>query len=170
MFLLISALLLTFHFKLGCSQVIQDNKNCDDEGNCYGLEFTKCIADFDQLDQYILSNKTLQRKLAEAFFKTGQGASQFVLFTYKFQVSNISNNSDDGVLNLTDHTATFIWSTSVLYLLDPDPLYYLTLLAVRVPKADATIELPCFYSDVHDDLLDRLTYLVGQLDVIIAIL
>ena len=156
MFLLISVLLF-FPFQL-CSS--QEDVGCDGKENCNDLEVTGCIADYAQLDLYILTNKTLLRKFTETFFQTGESTSQFVKFTYNFQVSNTSSNLDNDLINCTSHSTTFIWSTSVLYLLGPRPLFWLTLFAVNIPEASAAIELPCLCSDAYSDLLARLTYLV----------
>ena len=151
-FLLISVLLI-FHFKLCCSQDFVKNVNCD-EGGC---DVTTCIERYSQLDSYILNNKTLLEIFSKTFFKTGEDASQFVRLIYKFQVSD---NLDGDSINCTSHTATYIWSTSVLSLLGPEPLRYLTLFAVRITEVDSTIELPCFCSEAYRAYLARLTYLV----------
>ena len=156
--LLISVLLVS-HYSVCSSQKFD---NCDDAGNCNDLkEATSCVSQYSQLDSYVLNNKAILRTLTETFFKTGEGVSQFVKFTYNFQVSNNSNSSseDDSII-CTTHQTTYIWSTSVLYLLGPGPLFWLTLFAVNVPEASATIELPCFCTDSYADLLARLTYLV----------
>ena len=156
-FLLTSVLLVT-HFSLCDSQdSIEDN--CDDAGNCSYL-VTSCITQYSQLDSYVLKNESLLRILTETFFKTGGGASRFVKLTYNFQFSNSSNSSEDDTINCASRQTTYIWSTSALYLLGPRPLFWLTLFAVNIPEASATIDLPCFCTDAYTNLLDRLTYLV----------
>ena len=157
MFLLIPVI----YFSLCSSQEFVDD-NCDGAGNCSDIEVTSCISEYSQLELYVLNNKTILRTLTETFFKIGEGASQFVKFTYNFQISNKSNsNSEDDSINCTNNQTTYIWSTSVLYLLGPQPLFWLTLFAVNIPEANATIELPCFCTDSYADLLARLTYLVS---------
>ena len=73
------------------------------------------------------------------------------------------NDGDDGEGELIcmDDQKKFIWSSSALYLLGPKPLFWLTLFAVDVRESSITINLPCLCSDVYEDLLSRLTYLVG---------
>ena len=159
--ILLISVLLVRHFSVCSSQEFVENDNCDDAGNCN--EVTSCIAQYSQLDSYVLNNKTILRTFTETFFKTGEGASQFVKFTYNFQIynsSNLSNSSEDDLINCTNNQTTYVWSTSVLYLLGPRPLFWLTLFAVNVPEASATIGLPCFCTDAYADLLARLTYLV----------
>ena len=151
---------LVIHFNLCSSQEFTENDNCDDAGNCSDIEVTGCIAEYNQFDLYILSNKTLLRTFTQTFFKTGEGASQFIKFTFNFQISNNGNSSEDDPINCTSHQTTFVWSTSVLYLLGPWPLFWQTFLAVNVPETSATIELPCLCTDAYADLLARLTYLV----------
>ena len=80
--------------------------------------------------------------------------------TFRFITVAIASSSEDDSINCTNHQTTYIWSTSVLYLLGPGPLFWLTLFAVNVPEANTTIELPCFCTDSYADLLARLTYLV----------
>ena len=163
MVLLVLVLLVTLVNLCHAQEFAEDDYNCDDTGNC--SDVTNCIAQYSQLDSYILNNKDLLRQLTESFFKTGDGASQFVKLTYKFQVYDRGNTTedDDIVINCTNSQTTYIWSTSVLYLLGPRPLLWLTLFAVIVPEASVTIELPCFCTDSYTDLLDRLTYLVWVL-------
>ena len=106
-------------------------------------------------------------KLAETFFTsqtstffTGRGASQFVKITYNFQTSNDTKSVEGSATSCLPQRSTYIWSEAVLYIFGPKPLYWLTLFAVSIDEVDVTIELPCLCSDVYDDLLSRLTYLV----------
>ena len=159
---LIALFLIVTHLSICHTQeLVEDDYSCDDTGNC--SDVNNCIAQYSQLDSYIVNNKNLLRKLTEAFFRTGKGASQFVKLTYKFQVYDRGNSTEDDVINCTSNQTTYVWSTSVLYLLGPDPLFWLTLFAVIVPEASVTIELPCFCTDSYNNLLDRLTYLVWVL-------
>ena len=154
-------LILAIAFSLCSSQELVVDDNCDDDtGNCSDVEVASCISEYNQLDLYILNNKTLLRILTETFFKTGGGPSQFIKFTYNFQITNSRNSSEDDSINCTNHQTTYVWSTSVLYLLGPWPLFWQTFLAVDISETSATIELPCFCTDDYADLLARLTYLV----------
>ena len=161
MVLVVLVLLVTHVNICHTQEFAEGDYNCDDTGNC--SDVTNCIAQYSQLDSYILNNKDLLRKFTETFFKTGEGASQFVKLTYEFQIYDEGNSTEDDVINCTSSQTTYIWSTSVLYLLGPDPLFWLTLFAVIVPEASMTIELPCFCTDSYTDLLERLTYLVWVL-------
>ena len=158
MVLVVLVLLVTLVNLCHTQEFAEDDYSCYDTGNCSNV--TNCIAQYSQLDSYILNNKDLLRILTETFFKTGDDASQFVKLTYKFQVYDGGNNTEDDTINCTSSQTTYIWSTSVLYLLGPRPLLWLTLFAVIIPEASVSIELPCFCTDSYTDLLDRLTYLV----------
>ena len=166
MVLLVSLLLFTHLCLCHSQEFLGDDNDCDDKGNC--SDVTSCISQYSQLELYILNNKDILRTLTETFFKTGDGASQFVKITYNFEVSNHDgrNSTEDDVANCTSHKATYMWSTSVLYLLGPRPLFWLTLFAVIVPEANGTVELPCLCADVLSNLLDRLTYLVCVLTIL----
>ena len=77
---------------------------------------------------------TLLRAITEAFFVTGKGPSAYVKLNYNFQSfaqqnDTIFENEDS---NCTSHQTTYIWIESVLYLLGPKPLCFLTLFAVNV--------------------------------------
>ena len=152
-------LLFTFLSFCHAQESAADDNDCKETGNC--SDVTSCIFQYNQLDSYILNDMDLLRKLTETFFKTGNDPSEFVKLTYKFYVYDGGNSTDYGLVNCTSRKTTYIWSTSVLYLLGPDPLFLLTLFAVNVPEASVTIELPCFCTDSYNDLLDRLTYLVS---------
>ena len=165
--LLLTLILLFFHFLPCSSQEFVEDIICEDKGNCDDLEASRCIGQYSQLDLYILNNKTLLRIFTETFFKTGERASQFVKFTYRFRISNGNIDSGDDPSNCTNHNTTYVWSKSALYLLGPRPLFWLTLLAVNVPEASATIDLPCLCSHAYTNLLARLTYLVCELIAIL---
>lgn len=150
-------LLLLFTHLCLCHTQEDDSINCGDEEICSNV--TSCISQYSQLESFILNSKDILRTFTETFFRTGEGSSQFVKFTYSFQISDY-NSTEGDFINCTSHKTTYIWSTSVLYLLGPRPLFWLTLFAVNVPEAKETVELPCLCSDAYNDLLDRLTYLV----------
>ena len=71
------------------------------------------------------------------------------------------DDDDDCKFVCINDQKKFIWSSSALYLLGPKPLFWLTLFAVHVRESSITVNLPCLCSDVYDDLLSRLTYLVS---------
>ena len=119
-----------------------------------------------------MSNEDLIDDLTEVFFKTGEAPTEFVRITYEFQIlitidnrTNITNistiNYDDEFTTYVDIQKKFIWSDSALYLLGPEPMLWLTLLAVNTRKSSITVHLPCLCNDAYDDLLPRLTYLVS---------
>ena len=134
------------------------NNSCNEtEGGC--TKFINCIGHYVDLETYIINNKTLVEKLSETFFTsrtaaffTGRGSSQFVKITYNYHTSNVTN--------CYAQQSKYIWSEAVLFIFGPRPLYWLTLFAINIDEVDVTIELPCLCSDVYDDLLSRLTYLV----------
>ena len=134
------------------------NNSCSEtEGGC--TKFINCIGHYVDLETYVINNKTLVEKLSETFFTsrtaaffTGRGSSQFVKITYNFHISNVTN--------CYAQQSTYFWSEAVLYMFGPRPLYWLTLFAINIDEVDVTIELPCLCSDVYDDILSRLTYLV----------
>ena len=110
--------------------------------------------------------------LTKVFFKTGKTLAEFARITYKFQIllpidnndTRLYDDDDDGSGEFTciDNQKKFIWSSSALYLLGPNPLFWQTLFAVHVWESSITINLPCLCSDAYDDLLCRLTYLVSE--------
>ena len=123
-----------------------------------------------------MNNEGLIDSLTELYFETGKTLTEFVRITYNFKIllpvdyqSNLSSNNatyydnEDIEFVCIDSQKKFIWSSSALYLLGPEPLFWLTLFAVHVPESGITINLPCICSDVYDDLLSRLTYLVSVL-------
>ena len=93
----------------------------------------------------------------------------FLLITIRTIPPRIQGTIDDydddddgeGESICIDDQKTFIWSNSALYLLGPKTLFWVTLFAVHVHESSITINLPCLCSDVYEDLLSRLTYLVG---------
>ena len=140
------------------------------EINSYG-NISNCIGKYMDLQMYVLNNEDLIGNLTEVYFKTGKPPTEFVKITYKFKVllpvANSTNNTamyygnDDDEFTCVENQTKFIWSSSALYLLGPKPLFWLTLFAVNIRESSVTIHLPCLCSDVYDDLLSRLTYLVG---------
>ena len=123
-------------------------------------EDTSCIREYIDLEKYVLNNEILMENLAETFFTTGKAASNFVKITYNFQTSNDKELEEDNITNCSSQQSTYIWSEAALYLLGPKSLFWCTLFAVNIREVKVTIELPCLCSDVYDDLLSRLTYLV----------
>ena len=153
----------------------QDYVNSDNVGNRannYGNS-SDCIRKYRDLQSYVLSNEDLIDILTQLYFATGKTLTEFVRITYKFKIllpvnySNISSNTstdydnEDVEFACTDSQKKFIWSSSALYLLGPEPLLWQTLFTVHVRESSITINLPCLCNDVHDDLLSRLTYLVS---------
>ena len=58
---------------------------------------------------------------------------------------NYDNNNDEfAYVNIQKK---FIWGDSALYLLGPEPLFWLTLFAVNVHDSSITIHLPCLCND-----------------------
>ena len=135
---------------------IHSDPDCNhiENGNC--TEVTSCIGAYYELESYIQDNREVIEKLKAAFFETGKPPAKFVKLTYNFQVSNDTYNS----MNCSNHQSKYIWSEQFLYLLGPQPLFWSTLFAVRVPESSIIITLPCLCHDVYDSLLSRLTYMV----------
>ena len=163
MFVLIFVFISCLSFST--SEYIDGDKSCDEATNCDAV--SHCIKEYSELDLYITNNKTLQRRITEAFFVTGKVASVFVRLNYNYQSFSQENDTNDTVsenedFNCSSSQTTYIWSESVLYLLGPRPLYYLILFAENVSDVNVTIELPCLCSEVQFDLLARLTYLVSR--------
>ena len=166
-----AVLFFTFAVMLSLSNA-QDYIESDDDSNeinSYG-NISNCIGKYRDLQMYILNNKDLMDNLTEVYFKTGKPFTDFVRITYKFKillpVTNSTNDTtidyryDDGELICIDKQKLFIWSSTALYLLGPEPLFWLTLFAVSRYESSITVDLPCLCNDVYDDLLSRLTYLV----------
>ena len=168
-------LFFTFAVMLSLSnaQDYVESDNDNNEMNSYG-NVSNCIGKYRDLEKYVLSNEDLMGNLTEAYFKTGKPFTEYVRITYKFKVllpvTNSSNDTisqagnDDGQFICVDSQTKFIWSSSALYLLGPEPLFWLTLFAVNVQESSVTIQLPCLCSDAYDNLLTRLTYLVSYLN------
>ena len=143
-------------------EVIDNNENCDETRNYTTV--SQCISKYSELDSYILNNEELLRQIVETFFDTGKFPSTYVKITYNYLSSTLTNGSNDTVdnnnTNCTTNQTTYIWSESVLYLLGPKPLFFLTLFAIDIPEATLNIKLPCLCENVQFELLDRLTHLV----------
>ena len=158
--------LIISHLSFSTTEFTDGDGSCDEAKNCNVV--SPCIKQYSELEElYIINNKTLLKIITEAFFVTGKSASVYVKLKYNFQSFTQENNTNETVLeneefNCTSYQATYIWSESVLYLLGPRPLYFLTLFAVNITEASLTLELPCLCSDVQFDLLARLTYLVSS--------
>ena len=162
---LIFVILLISYSSFSTSGHIDIDENCDETGNCSVIPH--CIREYSELELYVINNTKLMRTLTETFFVTGERPSLYVKLNYNFQSLAQNNSTNDTIfenqdINCTSHQATYIWSESVLYLLGPKPLYLLSLFAVDVSEASATIELPCLCTDVQFELLGRLTYLVSS--------
>ena len=143
--------------------------NAQDFNNSYEIdetdEETNCIREYIDLEKYIIKNEKLIEKLAETFFTTGRAPSSFVKITYYFQISYIhhdNQSAEDSINNCSNQQSTYLWSTTALYLIGPNALYWCTLFAVNIREVDVTIELPCLCSEVYSNLLSRLTYLVAM--------
>lgn len=137
------------------AQEYDDSYNETDDG----IEDIKCIGQYIDLEMYVLNNKILMEKIAEAFFTTGSSASTFVKITYNFQTSNSRQFVEDNITNCYSQQSAYIWSETAVYLLGP-AMYWCTLFAVKINPVDVTIDLPCFCDDAYSSLLSRLTYLV----------
>ena len=151
MLLLISFLLI---LQCHCKDAeLTDSDNCSETGNC--SETLNCIGSYDDLELHVLNSRGLLTKIREAFFITGKKPSQFVKIVYNFQVYNSTHDEIAGYFseNCSSQQTTFIWSESVLYLLGPNPLFWLTLFAVNVEEIVVTIELPCLCDDAYHGLL-----------------
>ena len=170
--LFILAILLSI-INVNAQDYVDDN--IDSSGEDSYSNISNCIGKYKDLQSYILSNEDLMDDLTKVFFETGKAPIEFVRITYKFQTllpidnytnnTNISainyNNNNDDELTYVDIQKKFIWSNSALYLLGPEPLFWLTLFAVNARQSSITIHLPCLCNDAYDDLLPRLTYLVS---------
>ena len=163
-----ATLALIIIFGIGSTEEIRNSCN-GTEGDCTKdlTEGISCIKQYNDLEMYVMNNKTLVEKLAATFFTsqtatfvTGRGASQFVKIIYNFQTSNGKLSVEGNDTNCSARQSSYIWSEAVLYLVGPEALYWCTLFAVNIHEVDVTIELPCLCNDVYDDLLSRLTYLV----------
>lgn len=160
-------------------EVESSNTSCNGTDNC---ELNNCIKKYSELHSHILSNKDLLDNLTEAFYQTGEEPSEFVKIIYQFHICNCSITNGTGGFdydvddvydydameeevynfNCNDSQELYIWSTSALYLLGPDPLFWLTMFAVNIPETSLIIQLPCLCKEPnYYDLLSRLTYLVS---------
>ena len=149
------------------------NAQDDSTGTSNYGNISNCIRKYRDLHSYVLRNEDLIDSLTELYFETGRTFTEFVRITYKFTVllpvdnHSSSNNAtdyddEDSEFACIDSQKEFIWSSSALYLLGPEPLFWLTLFAVHVTESGITIHLPCLCSNAYDDLLSRLTYLVSS--------
>ena len=141
--------------------------NCSSTRDC--SEPVSCISDYDLVESYVQSNKSLINNLAQAFYRTGRSPARFVRITYNFQIPsnlNNSNGNDSFADSIEIDTCSSIqriyyWSTSPIYLLGPKPLRYLTLGATILEEESVIVDLPCLQADDEKELLSRLTYLVS---------
>ena len=128
-------------------------------------EPSSCISDYDTLETYVQNNKSIINDLAQVFYRTGYSPAKFVRITYKFQIPSYFNDSNGSNSSIENDTCSSIqkmyyWSTSPVYLLGPQPLFYLSLFAVIVREENVIIQLPCLEASDQKALLSRLTYLV----------
>ena len=137
------------------------------DNSSYETEDISCIEHYNDLEMYVMNNKTLVEELAETFFTsrrgpftTGRGASDFVKITYNFQTRNGKQSGEDSTTNCSVQQMKFIWAEAIFYLLGPKALYWFTLFATNLDEIEVTVELPCLCSDDNFKLLSRLTYLV----------
>ena len=157
------------------AQDYADN-DIDSSGEDSYSNISNCIGKYKDFcnHTYIMSNEDLMDDLTKVFFETGKAPTEFVRITYKFQTllpnDNYTNNTNISLINYDNNNdeltyvniqKKFIWSNSTLYLLGPEPLFWLTLFAVNARQSSITIHLPCLCNDAYDDLLPRLTYLVS---------
>ena len=149
------------HWSFCNCQEFNNDEDCNETKNC--VLAPHCIKNYSELDFHITNNKELLATLTEAFFRSGKRASAFVKLNYDFQsFTNESANNKSIGYKCTRNQTTYIWSESLLYILGPKPLFWLTLFAVHaVDEVSVTIELPCLCGEVQFDLLSRLTYLVS---------
>ena len=172
--MLVLLFVCTIMLSLANVQGCGENSNDDSEANSYGNN-SNCISKYRDLQSYVLRNEDLMDDLIELFFETGKTFTEFVKITYRFKVllpvGNHTDNTTDTYDNNNDEFAcidnqkTFIWGSSALYLLGPEPLFWQTLFAVHVQESSITINLPCLCNEAYDNLLPRLTYLVSGNDV-----
>ena len=167
----------TIMLSLSNAQDYIGSDNVRNERNSYG-NISDCIGKYRDLEKYVLNNENLMDNLTEVYFKTGKSSARFVRITYKFKIllpntnstnETVSNETDDGEFICVDNQKMFIWSSSALYLLGPEPLFWLTLFAVNVLESSVTVQLPCLCIDAYDNLLSRLTYLVSYLSNLVGI-
>ena len=155
--------------RLANTQDYEESDN-DDNGVKSYCNNSSCIRKYRDLQSYVMNNEDLMDDLTELFFETGKTITEFVIITYRFKVllpaDNYTNSSsnvynDHGDFTCMDNQKTFIWSSSALYLLGPEPLFWQTLFAVHVRESSIIVHLPCLCNDAYDSLLPRLTYLVS---------
>ncbi|XP_065905085.1 uncharacterized protein [Dysidea avara] len=145
-------------------QELVESDDCNEAGNC--TEMDKCILHYTELEEYILSNKTILKNITEAFFRADKPAiTKFLRITYNLQICRgqhkyPANANITSCTGCTHNQSVYIWSKSPICLLGPRPLFFLTLFAVDVSEASITIELPCLCGEVYYNLLSRLTYLI----------
>ena len=113
--------------------------NVQDFNNSYEIdetdEETNCIREYIDVEKYIMENEKLIEKLAETFFTTGRAPSSFVKITYNFQISytrHDNQSTEDSISNCSNQQSTYIWSTTALYLVGPNALFWCTLFAVNI--------------------------------------
>lgn len=160
--LLIFVIVLSF---INAQEYLQNVGTYYDGTNNYKFSNNGCISKYRDLELYVLNNQDVTDRIAEIFFPTGKPATEFVKIVYQFQLlvnnpNNTDDYDDDNRSLCVNDQRSYIWSSSALYLLGPEPLFWMTLFAVFVPKSIITIQLPCLCSVGHDGLLSRLTYLV----------
>ena len=153
-------ILFTFQYLCNSQKIVDDHTVCDVNGKC--SENVRCIANYDELELYVKSNRQLLERFKHTFFGTGETPAEFVriLYNFKLPVSSGSTQNAD-VKNCSDYQISMhIWSEKFLYLLGPQALKFLTFFAISVREDDITIDLPCICHDQYDLLLSRLTDMV----------
>ena len=115
--------------------------NAQDFTNSYEIdetnEETNCIREYIDLEKYTMKNEKLIEKLAETLFTTGRAPSSFVKITYYLQNSytrhhNQLQSAEHSISNCSNQQSTYIWSTTALYLIGPNVLFWCTLFAVNI--------------------------------------
>ena len=177
----LTVVLLVLLYSHSVTRVNATSEDCILYPNCSSIrdcsEPVSCISDYDLLESYVQSNKSLISNLAQAFYRTGRSPARFVRITYIFQVplnlndSNENNSFADSleVDICSSLQRIYYWSTSPIYLLGPKLLRYLTLGATFLEEENVMVELPCLQADDEKELLSRLTYLVSWYNMYIAI-
>ena len=130
--------------------------NCT-EGECYDYKY--CIERYKDLESYITQNDDVLVNLTEGFFKTGRDPAEFVTITYHYQVPNTTDENNNTCFA---QRSVYFWSTSPSFLLGPPPMLWLSLFAINPVQSSITLQLPCLQGNFEENLLSRLTYLVGH--------
>lgn len=124
-----------------------------------------CIGGYTELKTILQGDKQIVDQLVKAFFANGL-ETDFVKITYEFEACDFTENSTCNIqendnMNCCNQSELYIWSNSFLYLLGPEPLFYLTFTAINVRTSDVILQLPCLDTNEYSDLLLQLTFMVS---------